>query len=315
MGFESTDIPTLAGRVQMPTPNLQPAMSVIEQLSRPYRLPSGGLLYGKHDGAVIIRPMRGEQEEIIAGAADSPTAYVETLKHVIQQCVDLKGLSYDNLLLLDWTALMLNFLALSNGSDEANLSEKHDLCGKTSEIKIALTNLPCVALRYATDGMEATFGDLAEEDPELRAMREIEEADVGYSERVLSPGSFVEPFVTKPLPVSGTRISWRFHRVNDYEKAQEFASRANDVRSKLHTYLLARQIVAINDKKVSSIEAIQWVRQQPTPILSALRDEIDKLAFGYDMNPRLKCQHCGARMEMRLRLDADLFRKSSRKKI
>lgn len=286
--------------------------STADPLARPYRLPSGGVYYPDgHDGTVLIAPTRGEQEEIIAGASDSPQGQLAVLRHVTSQCIDTKGLPFNDLLLNDWTAAMLHFLAMSAGTDVVGLRPVHPGCGKASNQSRPLTAMPCVTLRLAEPGEEPTWPPAAV-DSDLEALREMDDeaAEGVVHEHVMSAADLAEPFTVK-LP-TGQTVQWRHLRLSDLIRAEEFAARTGDAQttpgSKMHTFILARHLVTVEGKAMTGLESVTWVRRQPTPVLNALRADLARREFGYDVTPRFRCPHCGGSFKVRLPLDGSLFR-------
>jgi hypothetical protein len=258
--------------------------------------------------------MRGEQEEVVAGAADSPQGQLAAMRNVTSQCIDTRGLPFNDLLLSDWTAAMLHFLAMSAGTDVVGLRPVHPACGKASNQSRPLTAMPCVTLRLAEPGEDPTWPP-ATMDLDMDTIREMddEEAEGIVREYILAPSDVVEPFTIK-LP-SGQTVQWRHLRLSDLIRAEEFSARTGDAQtapgSKLHSFILARHIVTIDGKAVSGLEAVTWVRRQPSPVLNALRTDIARRDFGYDVTPRFRCPHCGGSFKVRLPLDGSLFRGGS----
>jgi hypothetical protein len=305
----------------MPVPTAVGTGRPADPLSRPYRLPSRGIYYQRfvsgHDGTIYISPMRGEQEEIVTAAPDGAarqTAY----RYVSEQCMDLRGIPFNELLTDDWAEAALHFGALSLGSDEVQLRAKHDTCGRTSEHVCALLSLPSVTLRLAeadeapnwppANGVDAAIDEI---------MRDFDGGEVSKSsERVLAADSAMEPFTTSPLPISGQRVSWRYMRMGDLAKAEEFATRYDEAQrnkaNSTHTAQLAMQLVAIDGQRQSPLQALRWIKQQPTPVLNAWREEIALYSFGYDAAPKFRCQNCGGVMKVKLPLDGSIFRRRSR---
>lgn len=291
-----------------------------DPLSVPYLLPSRSMYYQDlcpgHDGRVVIAPMRGEQEEIIAGAAQNPQAQGAALRHVTEQCIDTRGIPFRKLLVDDWTASMLHFLALSAGSDVIGLRPTcpHEGCKQQHDQSKALTSLACTILRFAEQG--ETVEPETEHDPAEDVIADIdgESEEGGVSEIVLTPETAAEPFTTKPLPIGGQKVSWRYHRLEDLEKAEEFAARMETERSgkpgsPLHSYLMALQIAALDGTKQATLQAWRWVKAQPSVNLSAWREEMAERSFGYDVMMRFRCKGCGRSFRARLPLDGSLFRR------
>jgi hypothetical protein len=292
-----------------------------DSLSRPYVLPSRGVHYDAHDGSMVISPTRGAQEEILAGARGDHTAATAALLNVTQQCFEMHGLPFNGMLLLDWTAAMIHFLALSAGDDTMRFEATHRVCGKTAPYQIPMTALPCTVLRIADDGERVQLAELpaGEEEALLREMDAAEREAAGevvspITERVLTQDQAQEPFSTQPLPHTGEVVAFRHLRVQDLVNAEQFAATtgdrdANNPQGKLHTFLLASQIVTINGRKVGRLESTQWVRNQPSPVLDKFREEIRAREFGYDVRPRVTCKACGGPFRAKIPLDGRLFRR------
>jgi len=313
-----------AGRPQPPPLREEAASPTMgDGLSIPFRLPSGGLFnQGSapgHDGMIVISPTRGEHEEILAGAIDKPDVQLGILRHITSQCFQLRGIPYNELLVLDWTAAMLHFLAVSAGADTVNLPAGKHSCGADNDFSRAFTELPRTVLRLAEGGEAPTAVIEPHARNEEDVLREMEGEEAGAAPeqvRLVSVEQVHEPFHSTPLPRTQEVVSWRHHRVNDLIKAEEFASRMGDANvnagGKMFTFLMARQIVAINGKALSPLEAIGWVRKQATPILNALREQIRDAEFGYDIQPEFPCKGCGQKVKVKLTLTGDLFRAASR---
>lgn len=282
-------------------------------LSRPYRLPSGGVFYEKHDGRIVIRPMRGEEEEVIAGAAGNKASRFEALNYVIGKCVDLKGLTLERLLIADWTGVLVHLFALTAGSDDIAVTSVHERCGKQSTIPIALTMLPCVSLRRQEAPEEQPSWPQEEESSDARILREMDEAGNGFvGERALVVAAGEkEPYTTDVLPHVGVKVTWRFARVDDILKAEEFVARSETPgRSAFHTFVMSRRIVAIDNKPAFPLQSLTWVRSATSPTLNALRAEMSRRDFGYDLAPRVKCQSCGGMFKAQMDLGGDSFRRT-----
>lgn len=296
----------------------------VDPLARRIKLPSGGLFYQSfapgHDGQITIWPTRGEQEEAIAGAGEDVRARTEVMRFVTEQCSDLGGVPFKHLLVDDWFALTIHLLGLSAGTDEVTLKPlcPHKDCKRPNTHRRALTMLPCVNLRLAEAGESPTPTATVVEDDLIAAIEAIDagedsEAISEATDRVLSPAQTVEPFTTAPLPVSGTTVSWRYLRLSDLSKAEEFVARTGDTQTKpgsgLHSYLMALQIVAIDGRRVATLEAVRWVKQQPTVVLNAWREEMAAKSFGFNLEPTFRCTACKRTFQARLPLDGSIFRR------
>jgi hypothetical protein len=298
-----------------------------DALSRPYRLPSGGLWYPEgHDGTVFIAPTRGEQEEVLAGMGEGAAASA-ALKHIAEQVVDWNGMDLGDLLVLDWPAVLLHLLAYSAGDDRvflAPICPRPRGCGRPSNQTRALSEMELVELRLGLDGDQSTWPIPEPDDPDLALLEELTGggASKGVTTATVSPTDATEPFYTDPLkprdwkgpplPGEGTRIGWRHLRMRDLEVAEEFASRTGSQQvnagSKLNNVLVALQTVSINGTKTGLLQAYQWVKNCPSPLLTDLRRQLERRSFGYNMRPRFKCPHCGHSFQAALPLDGSLFR-------
>jgi hypothetical protein len=295
-----------------------PASRAVDPLSQPFKLPSGGIFYQKlapgHTGEILISPMRGEQEETIASAADLPNAGAAALRHVTSQCFDTKGIPFPELLLLDWNSALLQFYAQSVGDDTLEFGQLiHPTCGQSDNYKLKLSELPSTSLRAAQPGEPANWPASAPLNPEELAILAIE-GKAGAEIRVISEVDATEPF--KIRLKNGTEIAWRYARVRDLVVAEEYISALGGIASaigsqsgKFNNFLTALHIVAINGKVVSgSLEALNWIKSSPTWLLEGLRKDILDRSFGYETEPRLRCKKCGGSWKVDLPTEGGLFR-------
>jgi rRNA maturation protein Nop10 len=249
----------------------------MDNLTLPYRLPSFGRLYDGAipEGDVVLLPIRGEQEELLAGAKEADN-YVVVLQHVTQQLIQLPPeFHFPDLLITDWMACLLNVLSFSYGA-ELHLQPKCPSCGDRNIHTALISDLECF---YAN---------------------EIEE-------RFSIP--YTEPFAAEPLPRSREVVQYRRLRLRDLNRIQEYTQRIK-MRSPVAykdptgTYTLATQIHAINDKvNLSELELMSWVRKSLSMDLNALRQHIDGTDTGYNLRPRFTCTKCGEVFEVQLPLD------------
>jgi len=300
--------------VNMPTAN--PIMH--DPLARPYDLPSGGVFYGKYGyhKTVTMVPTRGEQENVIAGAGEDPQSQLAVLRGVMQQCVDLGPIPYDELVLYDWTALVINWLAYCNGTDIIGIRPQHGKC-RPITVTFSMSELPCKVLRFAQAGEVANWPPAVpgEEVDDIEAIimeMEREEGAKGVEEFLLTRDDSEGRFVTGPLPLTGERVTWRLPVVADMVTADDFASRIGSTDTSkgkpLHTFLLALQILAIDGRPVGRLEAMRWASRAATPTLDGFREHTSRRSWGYDTRPSFRC-HCGAQFRVRLPLDGAMFRR------
>ena len=287
----------------------------VDPLSRPYTLPSGGLLYGDHPGTVLISPMRGEQEEIIAGAGSGLSA-TPALRHVVEQCVNCQGIPYEELELADWSAALLHLLAMSMGSDRIPLYPTCPSCNQQFDGSRVLGKVPCRVLRRAKQGEVTNWPpeSTLDEAEELKILREMGLGDDDPEQS--AEQVFVAGTVEEPIEVTlstGQMIGWRYLRLKDLIQAEEFAERAMSTQatstgSKLHSFINARYIATINGRRVGVIEAMKWTRQAPMPLLVEFRSHIERRSFGYELSPTFRCPN-GHSFRQPLPLDGAMFRR------
>jgi hypothetical protein len=253
--------------------------------------------------------MRGAQEEILAGAKDDSNSILEAIRHMTRQCSDIHGLPFQELIIMDWTAIMLHILAYSMGSDETALKDPCPMCG--SLVVLSLKNLPCTVVRVG-NSVEASSSVVSKDEEEF--FQSLDGETPSATELVLSPGESAEPFTAPPLPMTNQKVSWRYHRLRDLANAEQYAqqvgSKDTSVGSKMHSFLLGTQITHIDGEKSLTLRSIQWVRQQTMSTLNGLRDHIRSMNFGYSTSPRVRCanKECGHVFQTRMPLDGSLFR-------
>jgi hypothetical protein len=292
---------------------------------RPLTLPSSGLYYGQHDGTVLIRPTRGDEEEMLAGIPEeAPQARVAMFRTLAERCSNLRGVGFYDLTIPDFTALLFNFFAIVAGDDRIKLTPTHTaLCGPSPQVK-HLTELRYVKLARAEAGLDVNWPAKAKAptDAVMDAIKATENptAEEGaVVTRVLDEKDIVEPFTVK-LP-TGEVVQYRMLRLSDLVKSEEFIAAQVEqgggmqapgasVRPEgaLHNYLLARLIVSLNGARMTPLQAAVWVRKALTPTLNVLRADIARREYGYDLIPRFKCAKCGQSFRVRLPIDTNFFR-------
>ena len=290
-----------------------PAMKPRDPLSRPYTLPSGGLLYGEqHNGVVYYSPMRGEQQELLAGAGDGLGA-TPVLRHVVAQCVDLAGIQYEQLELSDWSALLLHVLALSMGADDIPLYPTCLTCNVQFDGSRPLSQVPCRVLRRAASGDNETWppANSLDEDEDLRILREM---GLDGDKKEDAQQVYVTHAMREPIEAqlsNGQRVGWRYLRLADLIQAEEFAERSQSTTTSpgtmLNRFINARYIATIDGQRVGVLEAMQWTKQAPMPLLGEFRAQIERRSFGYELSPTFKCPN-GHSFRQKLPLNGAMFR-------
>jgi|GEM_PF-2025964 len=268
-----------AAATETPRPTEEKAVAEPKGISLPYTLPSRGVLYGGKcpGGKVIIYPIRGEQEELLAGAGEGVEA-TPVFRYVVAQLVDLKGLPYEDLLLSDWVALLMNLLAFSY-DPIMRFRPRCPHCHKFFPKMVNIEEMECKTI----------------EDSEAHKWR--------------------EPFEAPPLPLSKAKVSWKLLRLRDMISAEDWARQQESIQthpgSPLHTYTLAKHIVSVGGKAMKILDAIDWVREAVARDLRALSEAFRRRETGYDLTPRFDCPHCGGYFRTRLPLDGSFFRAAS----
>jgi len=288
-----------------------------DPLSRPYVLPSGGTLYDNHDGTVFLSPMRGEQEELFAGAGDGLSA-TPVLRDIVRQCSDTRGIPYEQLELSDWTAMLLHIMAASRGTDELPLYPVCPHCNQQFDGSRTLAQVPCRVLRRGTAGETPTWppSSTQDADEDLRILREmgLDGDDVGEesAEQVFVVNGNIEEPVEVVLS-NGQHVGWRYLRLVDLVQAQEFAERsqntdAKTTGAKLNRFIKARSLATVDGQRVGVLQAMRWVQEAPLPLLIEFREEMERRSFGYELSPSFRCPN-GHSFRQQLPLDGAMFRR------
>jgi hypothetical protein len=266
----------------------QPAPDFIHrQISFPYTLPSRGILYGGAlpGGECIIIPIRGQQQEILAGMGENANT-TAVLRHIIQQLVVFPPtFKYYDLLFTDWLALLLNIMAISY-TPTIPLKPRCPYCKEFSIYEIEIGKLEC---RTADD--------------------------------IPDKSNYLEPFTIGPLPLYKDVIKARMLRLVDYQKAEDFSNKIRQriqlspnnserlERDETPTYITALQVVSINNyEKLPELKVMEWVKNCIKGDLDYFNNSIEDLETGYNMKPAFNCKRCGAIFEVQLPIDGSFFR-------
>lgn len=276
-----------------------------DRITRKMKLPSCGWLYGDllPGGEVTVSAIRGENEEVLAGAGEGRAA-MPVMRDILEQLTSTGRLPYNQLLFSDWNALMLNFFAFSYGAT-MQLKVKCPHCKEfpAEPYLIDVANLPCKVY----DEMPAF----------------VQDADTLPVEQRDSAVLIREPFASPPLPPYGDVVHFRLLRVEDMIATENYFRKGNKMGKQgdfVRTYALAKHIVAIGAKgghqveEVTLMEAMDYVRLgAPGETLVALRNAITNVEPGYDMVANLICPRssCGAEFQIRIPEDGSFFRTSA----
>lgn len=252
-----------------------------DRLTRTVKLPSCGWLYGDKltDGIVTMSAIRGEDEELIAGAGEGAAA-IPVLRDKLEQLTDFHGLPYGELLFSDWLALLFHFFAFSYGQEMA-FRPSCPSCKQQPPAPIIKTLEELKCLVY----------DDAE----------------GFNKETTR-----EPFTSPPLPPYDDVINFRLLRVKDQIAAEDFLRKSREVGKRgevVRTFATAKHIVGINGEEVSFFEALDYVRRGGTGATNlALRQAINEVTPGFDMNMPFVCPLCGFTYNLHLPEDGSFFR-------
>lgn len=252
-----------------------------DRLTRTIKLPSCGWLYGDKlsDGVVTMSVLRGEDEEVIAGAGEGAAA-IPVLRDKLEQLTDLHGLPYNDLLFSDWMALLFHFFAFSYGQEMA-FRPNCPSCRQQ----------PHTAIVKTLEELNCLVYDEAE----------------GFTKETTR-----EPFTTPPLPPYDDVINFRLLRVSDQIATEDFLRKSKEVGRRgdvVRSFAIARHIVGINGEEVSFFEALDYVRRGGTGATNlALRQAISEVNPGFDMNMPFICPLCGFTYSVHLPEDGSFFR-------
>lgn len=282
-----------------------------DRMTRQYKLPSCGWLYQDGqlpEGLATMSSIRGENEEILAGAGEGRQA-LPVLRNVMEQLVDTGKLPYKDLLFSDWHALLMNLFAFSYGSDmHLNVRCPHCKEFPPQPHAIDLANQPCVIYDDVPEMIQGLEGTQEEDEGELEETKIL----------------IREPFRTAPLPPYGDIVSFKLLRLKDHIAAESYYEKglkAGKPGEFIRSYAMAKQIISIKPKdgpeeEVSLMEAMDYIRHGADgQTLLALRQEFSKVEPGYNMFTTLTCPYpkCKASFQIRIPEDGSFFRQGGSK--
>jgi len=229
-----------------------------------------------------MNAMRGEDEEIIAGAGEGAAA-IPVLREKLSQLTDLHGLPYNEMLFSDWMSLLFHFFAFSYGQ-EMSFRPMCPSCKQQPHAPIVRT----------LDELKCIVYDETE----------------GFSRETIR-----EPFTSPPLPPYDDVINFRLLRVSDQIAAEDFLRKSREVGKRgevVRSFATARHIVGINGEEVSFFEALDYVRRGGTGATNlAFRQAINEVTPGFDMAMPFTCPLCGFNFSLHLPEDGSFFRSTN----
>lgn len=270
-------------------------------ISIPYTLPSQGKLYGDvfKGGEIIIYPIRGAHEELLAGSGDANVFTI--LQHVSQQLVKLPPkFNFPELLITDWLALLVNLFSFSY-SPEFTL---RPTCPKCKKEFIQSANMNSLELKTASDICSKNGDGLGLDLENYDASTAV---GTTVDTEKPDPTPYEEPFTTKPLPKSGEVIQFRLLRLRDMARIEDYKNQKKNrsgMGNPVHTFTTALNIHSIGGKTdLDDLMRIRWIRSALSYDLRFLRDEISSKETGYELTPEFSCPGCSARFRMQLPIE------------
>lgn len=295
--------------------HLDPEARPSDPLAVPFMLPSGGLHYGGHSGKVLISPMRGEQQEIMAGAADGLGAS-PVFRHVVQACTHTQGIPFSDLTMEDFSAVMLNVIALSLGTDEIPMMPTCDKCARQFNGTKSLAEWPARFVRRVGPGEPMTWppAETENESEDHRILREmgLMDGDTTPAPQTIYTAPHIDDVWEVPL-ANGQRVGLRYLRVRDWEMAEDYAERSGSTgvspQAALGRFLRARAMATLDGKSPGMLPLMEWCRQAPMPLLVEMDEEVNRRTYGYVLSPMFRCPSCSHRFRQQLPLSGDLMRR------
>ena len=235
-------------------------------------LPSKGLLYENRLSVVEVAPMRTIEEKYLAAGRKD---WVQSLNRILTNCIkDLKGMSAQDLLSGDRIFLLFCIRMFSYGKDYSFMIKCPDCGARFRHTMLIMDDLRIFEL----------------------------------------PDDASEPFYTK-LPQSGLKIGFRLLRGYDEMQIDKYVSREM-MRTSSETapfdagyvHRLARHIVSVNDNEVSLMDAEHIIENLNAGDSLYLRESIDAVDCGIDLNINIECPSCGYYIEEIMPFTKEFFR-------
>ena len=237
---------------------------------RPGVLPSRGYLYGDGDsgGNFLMRMMTTEDEELFGSQKGDRTTIIDEL---IRRTWIQPFVAYEEVLAQDKYYMLFFLRSISIGTDY-RFDIKCEECGLKFRHQIEL--------------------------PEGLERRELEEEDN-------------EPFYAD-LPVVGKRIGIRHLRVKHEDRIRKQAERAYSQSTKPgspeYSLRLAHHLVSIDGEELDLGQARQFIKKMVSKDSLAMRNAIDKAAFGLKLLIQTECRRCGEELEIAMPWTEEFFR-------
>lgn len=235
-------------------------------------LPSRGLAYKDKlpGGQITVKTMTTEEEKILAGQAGEGDA---KLSQILTNCVDLKGVNINDVLLADKFYMLLVLKVVSYG-------ENYDLqmtCGR--------------------DGCNC----------EYKHVVDVTKLPVKMWDKYEEPFFVTLPFRGSKLSLKYLR-GFDENEVKDAVSATFKKTMA--LGDPAYLPRLAKFIVAIDDKPVTWDEAKAFVIGLPVRDSQALRKAIEKADCGVDTTLNVQCPKCATKAQVSLPFNENFFKVS-----
>lgn len=233
-------------------------------------LPSRGLAYKDKlpGGQITVKSMTTEEEKILAGQAGEGDA---KLSQILANCIDLKGLSINDMLLSDKFYMLMVLKVVSYGPTyELQMTCAREGCGCEYKHVVDVTQLP------------------------VRAWDKYEE-----------PFSVTLPFKGNKLSL---RFLRGFDE-NEIRDAVSIAFKKKaGLGDPAYIPRLAKFVTAIDGKDVTWDEAKAFMVGLPARDSQALRRTIEKADCGVDTTLNVQCPKCSTKDQVSLPFTADFFK-------
>jgi hypothetical protein len=239
---------------------------------QPVELASQGRYYKSGSSRALLNTIRGEYEAMIsdASAQNFPTVLDQVLRDLTSE---VPAESFDKLLIGDKYHLLfhLRMISYPNGN-EYGFNVTCPNCSHPSQIIVNL-----------------------QEDVKIQH----------------PPKDAEEPFEVS-LPVSNRVAKMRLLRVFDEQEMIKFIRKARTERKlrgdPAYYFTIAKGLLFLDDEEMELDAAIEFVKQASGADTQAIRDALDDMDVGPQLDMDFTCESCHHFWFQRMPLDADFFR-------